>query len=189
MRKLIYLVATTADGFIAAPDGSADAFLQQGDHLLDLAAEFPETFPTPVREALRITAQNRMFDAVLMGRSTYDMGARVGLTSPYPQLQQYLFSRSIDASPDPAVELVSGDALAFVRKLKARSGGAIWLCGGGQLASDLFSEIDELILKINPVAIGAGIPLFARAVGPARLRPLARKVYESGVERVHYAVR
>ena len=40
--------------------------------------------------------------------------------------------------------------------------GKLWLCGGGKLAGSLIEHqlIDQLVLKINPVMIGTGIPLF-----------------------------
>jgi dihydrofolate reductase len=94
MRKLIYYIAISTDGFIAESDGSFDVFPMQGEHITDLIADYPETMPAPARAALNITAPNRVFDAVLMGKATYDMGAKHGLTNPYPQLDQYVVWRS-----------------------------------------------------------------------------------------------
>jgi dihydrofolate reductase len=188
MRKLIYYIAISTDGFIAATDGSFDAFPMQGEHFADLVADFPETFPAPARAPLGISGPNRVFDAVLMGKATYDIGARVGLTSPYPHLTQYVVSSSLERQPDPAVTLIRKDPVAAVRELKARDGRAIWLCGGGKLASTLFSEIDEVIVKINPLLLGAGIPLFAGEVPVTALRLLERKVYPNGYVRLHSAL-
>ena len=92
------------------------------------------------------------------------------------------------ASPDPAVELVAGNERAVVRELKHGDGKDIWLCGGGVLASALFPEIDELILKVNPLLLGAGIPLFAGAVPPTALQRVSQTPYESGVTIVNYRV-
>ncbi len=39
------------------------------------------------------------------------------------------------------------------------------LVGGAELAGALYPEIDELVLKVSPVTIGAGIPLFAGKSG------------------------
>jgi dihydrofolate reductase len=187
MRKLVYYVAVTADGFIAAEDGSYDAFLMEGPQAADLLADFPETMPTHLREPLKITAPNRRFDSVLMGRATYEIGVKQGVTSPYSHLEQFVFSTTLAKSPDQAVRLVSNDAAAFVRALKSRDGRDIWLCGGGELAASLASEIDELVLKLNPVVIGAGIKLFGRAVPPMKLALIERKIYDNGYLRLHYA--
>jgi dihydrofolate reductase len=37
------------------------------------------------------------------------------------------------------------------------------LCGGARLAGALYDEIDELVLKVNPVVLGTGTPLFRGA--------------------------
>lgn len=188
MRKLIYYVASTVDGFIARENGAFDCFLSEGEHFADLIRLFPETLPAPAREALGIDAPNQQFDAVLMGRKTYEVGQSVGLTNPYPQLKQYLFSQSLKESPDETVELVTGQAAAKVRELKQADGKDIWLCGGGALAKELFPEIDELILKINPVIIGRGIPLF-RGDAEARLEMIDSKSYGNGFKMVNYRIK
>lgn len=188
MRKLIYYIAISTDGFIAENDGTFGSFPMQGEHMADLFADFPETFPAPARAALGLTGPNKVFDAVIMGKATYDMGASVGLTSPYPQLDQYVVSTSLQKSLDPAVTLIREDPLAAVQQLKARDGRAIWLCGGSKLASTLYEEIDELIVKINPLLLGAGIPMFAGRVPPTALRLIERKVYPNGYVRLHSAL-
>lgn len=99
MRKLKYYVACTVDGFIAREDGSFDCFPMAGEHFADLFDSFPETFPAHFQEAQGIRAENKQFDAVLMGRKTYEVGLNVGVTNPYPTLKQYVFSRAMKASP------------------------------------------------------------------------------------------
>jgi dihydrofolate reductase len=188
MRKLTYYVACTVDGFIARADGSFDFFLAEGEHLADLFASYPETVPGHLRGALGVRDGNRYFDAVLMGRRTYEVGLRVGVTSPYPHLEQYLFSRTLERSPDAGVTLVSGDPVAFVKGLKEAPGKDIWLCGGGELAAALFPEIDELILKVNPVLLGSGIRLFAGAVEQAELQFADSKTYRNGFVLLRYRV-
>ena len=189
MRKLIYYVACTVDGFIAREDGSFDGFLTEGEHFADLFGSFPETVPAHLRDMLGVLAENKWFDAVLMGRKTYELGLEMGVTNPYPHLKQYLFSRVMRESPDEDVQLVSGDAVSKVRELKRESGKDIWLCGGSDLATQLFPEIDELILKVNPVLIGSGIPLFRGAVMPTALEVAASKGYSNGLRLTHYRVR
>jgi dihydrofolate reductase len=126
---------------------------------------------------------------VLMGRKTYEVGLKVGVTNPYPQMQQYVFSRTIAASPDPNIELISIDPVAVVQELKQQQGKDIWLCGGGDLATTLFSEIDELILKVNPLLLGSGIPLFAGIFNQTPLELVNSKVYNNGFMLLHYLVK
>lgn len=153
MRKLVYYVACSVDRFIARTDGSFDFYLTEGQHLADLVESFPETVPGHLRAIIGVTAENQQFDTVLMGRATYEVGLKEGVTSPYPHLNQFLFSRTLNQSPHPNVQLVTGSAVATVRQLKQTPGKDIWLCGGGELATSLFPEIDELILKVNPIPL------------------------------------
>ena len=116
-----------------------------------------------------------------MGRHTYEVGTAIGVTSPYPHLQQFVISSTMEQSPHPDVQLVKGDPVALVRRLKQEPGLGIWLCGGASLAGALYDEIDELVLKVNPVVIGTGIPLFRGARGPMRLELTDHRTFAGGV--------
>ncbi|NEA27593.1 dihydrofolate reductase family protein [Actinomadura bangladeshensis] len=167
MRKLVYYIATTLDGFIAGPDGAdptgPDGFWPiPADYIEHLVANYPETLPGPARTALSVTAQGTCFDTVLEGRRSYEIGLKAGITDAYPHLRHLVFSQTLAESPDPAVELVATDPAEKVRELKRQDGKDIWLVGGGELAGALSGEIDRLILKVAPMTIGTGIPLFSR---------------------------
>ncbi|MCY6493433.1 MULTISPECIES: dihydrofolate reductase family protein [Leptolyngbya] len=188
MSKLIYLISCTVDRFIARKDGSFDFFLMEGEHVADLLSTFPETIPDHLRGMLGITVENQHFDSVLMGRRTYEVGVKEGITNPYPHMKQYLFSRTLQQSPDPAVELVSSDPATFVQALKQRSGKDIWLCGGGDLATVLFPAIDEVVLKVHPFLLGSGIPLFSGKIPLTSLEFTDSKIYKNGFMLLHYQV-
>lgn len=187
-RRLVYYVACTADGFIAREDGSFDWFLFEGEHFADLIRKFPETFPAHLRRALGVTQAAQRFDTVLMGRKTYEVGLREGITSPYSPLRQFVVSTTMAESPDPSVELHNGKPLDLVHGLKSEQGKDIWLCGGSKLAAAVLPEIDELILKINPVVIGSGIPLFAGLAGTRKATLVNHNVYSNGFILAHYAL-
>lgn len=190
MRELIYYVATSLDGFIAGPGGESDGFPMDPGFLADLVATFPETLPAPFHQASGTRAENKCFDTVLMGRKTYEVGQEQGLTNPYPTLRQFVFSRTMRQKPDANVELVTSGAVETVRALKQEPGEAIWLCGGSILASTLLSArlIDRLIVKLNPVLFGAGIPLFAEMPEPRSLELTDSKIHDSGHAVLHYRV-
>ena len=94
-------------------------------------------------------------------------------------------------SPDQRVEIVAEDAVRMVRKLKAATGKDIYLCGGADLATELFKEglIDEVILKVNPLLLGSGIPLMADIGRYVDLELIGSKVYVSGVVLLSYSVK
>ena len=188
MRKLTYFIACTVDGFIAREDGSFDFFPVTGEHVSHIVVEYPETIPGHVRDSLGVQGGNRHFDTVMMGRNTYEVGLGIGITSPYPHLRQYVVSKTMAASPSPQVQLVSADPADLVRNLKHEGGLDIWLCGGASLAGGLYREVDELILKVNPVVLGTGIPLFRGVRDPANPELLDHKTFSGGVAIQRYRV-
>ena len=190
MRDVVYYVAVTLDGYIAHADGSFDGFPWDEAFVADLFASFPETIPAHLHRNRISRADNKWFDAVLMGRKTYEVGVREGITCPYPTLDQYVFSRTMQESPDEQVELVTEHAVEVVTGLKEQPGKAVWLCGGADLATTLLkaSLIDRLILKVNPVLFGSGIPLFLNNIQPTELELTDSKAYGSGHVVLHYRV-
>ncbi len=164
MRKLSYFIAASIDGFIGGPDGSGECFMQyvSGDFLEYLRTEAPDTLPTAGRQAFGVDdVPNTEYDTIIQGRASYDLALAAKITSPYAHLREYVASRSITESPDPHVEIVSGDVAAKVRELKQEDGLGIYLCGGADLAGQLREEVDELVIKTYPVALGTGMPMFA----------------------------
>jgi dihydrofolate reductase len=186
MRKLVYFVASTIDGYIAAPDGSWEFFGAPDDSLAFMAGQFPETLPTHLRAALGVDAPNRVFDTVVMGRRTYEPALQAGITSPYAHLSQIVFSRTLTAADSDGVRIVADDPLVFVEKLKQQPGLDIWLAGGGTLAGRLLPAVDELVIKLNPVIAGAGIPLAAAGFHPHRFTPAGTTALADGVLVLRY---
>lgn len=176
MRELTYFVATSLDGRIASPDGDFSAFPVQGDHVEMILREYRDTLPAPALEAMGLTAESSRFDTVVMGWETYAVGLPFGVTDPYPHLEQVVATRThVDADLPEGIR-TTDDAVGEVRRLKRQQGAGIWLCGGGSLAAALVEEIDRLVLKVNPVVLGAGIPAFGGDYEPGRGRcPRARR--------------
>ncbi|HUR02788.1 MAG TPA: dihydrofolate reductase family protein [Nonomuraea sp.] len=188
MRKLTYYVATSIDGYIAGPNGEFDFYPVSDELSAYLNEEVPEAVPTHIRKQLGFDAPNKRFDTGLMGRGTYQPGLDVGVTSPYAHLRQYVVSTTTPEIADPAVELVSGDPLALVRRLKEEEGGlGIWLCGGGKLAGTLLPEIDELMVKVYPVVAGSGIAAFSGEFRPTLFNLTATRTFGNGTVLMTYA--
>ncbi|MEO1172465.1 MAG: dihydrofolate reductase family protein [Myxococcota bacterium] len=185
MRELVYQVATSVDGFIAGPGGDVSVFPTEGDHIDALVERWPETLPGPVLSQLGVRVRSPMFKTVLMGWNTYALAYDAGLTDPYPHLETLVFSRRRKGS-DPRVGVLDRSPIEVVRELKEGDGAAIWLCGGGQLASELAPEIDRIVIKVNPVTLGTGVRMFAGRAPTTRWMLDHHEVFHSGVAFLHY---
>lgn len=179
MRKIIYHVAATLDGFIAGEDGSFDDFPAEGEHVADFLDSI------------------KHYGAILMGKNTYEVGYKYGMKPGdpayadfNPDMKNYVFSHSAQFESNDRVQLVKTDAAEFVKNLKTGSGKDIWLCGGGALAGTLLEHelIDELWLKLNPLVLGSGIPLFGKSRKKIGLTFLNSKTYDSGVMLLRYKI-
>jgi dihydrofolate reductase len=176
-RKLAYYVAVSVDQYIAHPDGRVDGFLTEGQHIHDYVNSL------------------RDYDTVLMGRNTYEWGYAYGVTPGepvplYAHMMQYVMSKSMPEFQHPSLRVIRQDPAEFVGGMKNESGGNIYLCGGGALAGYLLDHhlIDDLILKVNPVLFGAGIPLFAVSNCQVDLIFKNSKIYPTGAMVNHYEI-
>lgn len=147
MRRIIYYVAVSIDGFIEDSNKSSDKFIHE---------------PSIVDFYLN---ELKDFDTTIMGKKTYESGYGYGLKpgqAAYPHMQHYIFSNTlVFDNPDENVKVVSPD-LEFINDLKDCKGTDIYLCGGGMFAGWLLENelIDVLKLKLNPVIFGGGTRLF-----------------------------
>jgi dihydrofolate reductase len=179
-RKIIVYIATSADGFIARPDGSVD-WLER---------------PRP-KGNYGMGAFYKSIDTILWGRKTYDMALdfqKKGVpgTAFDTTVNNYVFSRSLPPSPAPAgVEFVTEPIKAFATRLREKKGKDIWMMGGaGIIASFLDAgEIDEFMIHVIPKFIGEGIPLIAPARRTVPLKLISCTKFPDGVVKLHYALR
>jgi dihydrofolate reductase len=172
MRKIIVYIATSADGFIARPDGDV-AWLER---------------PRP-KGNYGMAEFYRSVDTVLMGRKTYDMALKFGQTS-YPGKLNYIFSRTPRRSEVVNVKFVMEDIAGFAKHLHGTRGKNIWLVGGAGLTAAFLDagQVDEFIIHVIPVLIGEGIPLLAPRHRAIPLRLLSTRSYPDGVVRLHYRI-
>lgn len=184
MRKLVYYVGMTLDGYIAGPDGGIDFFPLPPEFTEWIATDYPETLPAHAWPHFGVAegTTGKNFDTVVMGRGTYEPGLAVGIASPYPHLRQYVVSSTLGTIDDPGVELVASDPVGLVRRLKQEDGLDIWLAGGGKLAGELIDEIDELVIKSYPVSAGAGVRAFDGPFRPTRFTPARRRAFGNGTQ-------
>ncbi|MEU7899463.1 dihydrofolate reductase family protein [Nonomuraea sp. NPDC049152] len=187
MRKLVYYVGVSIDGYIAGPGGEWDFYPLADDMMAWMNTEQPETVPAHIRAMIGLDAAARRFDTVVMGRGTYMPGLDAGVTSPYSPLRQYVVSTTLPDSTDPEVEIVRGEPLELMRRLKKEDGMDIYLCGGGALAAAVLPEIDELIIKHYPVVAGTGISAFSGEFRPTLFAPTKSETFSNGARVTWYS--
>ena len=157
MRNVTYGGAVSLDGFLAdANGGDRLAPFRQGraegnGGVLERRRHHPD----------RAQDIRRRHGNVRKRRGA-EGGKERTAVSRKPAIRTYVFSRTLKAIDKPGVELVKGDAAAFVRDLKQRPGKNICLMGGGELAQSLIAEglVDVVGLNIHPILLGSGAPVF-----------------------------
>lgn len=173
MQPVVFHIATSVDGFIAGPGGAVDRFSYTGHHVTEFLAAVAN------------------YSAVVMGRRTYQFGLDMGVTDPYPHLETFVFSRTLTKSPSPRVTLINGDVAPTLKMLREKEGKGVYLAGGAELASQALAAglIDELIIKVNPIVFGDGVPLFGKGAPFTSLELRSTKTHSSGVTVLHYDVK
>ena len=174
-RNVIVHIATSADGYIAGPDG-------------DL--EWLTSRPAP-KGFYGMNEFMRSIDTTLLGRKTYEVSRRMGATFD-TKGRHIVFSRHAPpADAPPGVEFVNGTIGPFVNRLREQPGKDIWLMGGGELIASFLDAqaIDEFVISVVPVFIGNGIPLIARRHRHVPLDLQSIERFEDGLVQLRYHVR
>jgi dihydrofolate reductase len=177
-----YYTAASLDGFIAGPDHSLDWLFQFG-------VEETEDYPAFLAGV----------GALAMGSSTYTwildhlLGGDPGKAAawPYTQPAWVFTTRALPSVPEADIRFVRGDVGAVHEAMRAAAQGKnVWLVGGGDLVGQFHDRglLDEIIVTIAPVTLGAGKPLLPRAIKHPPLRLLRADVRGPFVQ-IRYAVR
>jgi len=185
MRKLILEEWLSLDGFAVDKNGKLDFF--------------------PSSEADQFSDKDQLafldsVDTILLGRKTYELFVDFWPTATTDKeiianrlntLPKLVFSNTLDAAPWgswPPAQIVRGDAVAEIRRLKGEDGKHMVLWGSLSLAQDLIAAdlIDEYHLQICPTLVGGGRPLFPDLQSYARLKRVSVRTYDTGVVFLHY---
>ena len=179
-RRIIVYISTSADGYIARPDGDV-AWLDR---------------PRP-KGNYGMGEFYKSIDTILWGRKTYDQGIAMGMKASLfpPGVKNYVFSSTPTGRGAPPAgvhfEFVHAPVKEFAQRLRAQKGKDIWMMGGaGIIASFLDAgEIDEFQIHVVPKFIGEGIPLVSPRSREIPLELLESKAFPDGVVLLRYGVK
>ncbi|WP_371504751.1 dihydrofolate reductase family protein [Nitrosopumilus adriaticus] len=166
MAKILVYIATSLDGFVARENGSI--------------GWLPESSESSYGDFYK------SIDTVIMGKITYDQVLTFG-EYPYKDKKSFVFTRT-SRSDDDNVEFVS-DLGRFVKDGFPRAGKNIWLVGGPKIITSFLKMgvVDEIIITVIPVLLGAGISLFQNIENETKFDLVKTEKYDQLVD-LHYKV-
>ena len=156
MTKVQYFTACTVDGYIADEQNSLDWLYEVPDGREDTF--WDGWFPS--------------VGALVMGATTYEWmlehGGPDSWRRYYGERPGWIFThRELPLVPGVDITLVQGDVRPVYEEIAQRLAGAnLWLVGGGDLVGQFHDAglLDEVILGMAPVTLGAGAPLLPRRI-------------------------
>jgi len=181
MRKVIFFMLTTLDGFFEGPNREI------GWHNVD--EEFNE---------FAIDQLNSV-DVLLFGRVTFELMASYwptpAATTDDPivaekmnHLPKIVFSRTLSSVEWQNTRLVKENIAEEISKLKQQPGKDMIIFGSSDLAVTFIQHglIDEYRIMVNPVVLGSGKPLFKGIKDRLGLKLLKTKMFSSGNVLLYY---
>jgi len=166
LPKTQYFTATTLDGYIADENNSLDWLFS-----VDRTQGDDDSF----------TVFFAGVGAMAMGATTYEwvLDHERLLDEPakwhayYGETPCWVFThRTLPAIPGVNLRFVEGDVRPIHEEMTQAAGGRnIWIVGGGDLAGQFADHglLDEILVGIAPVTLGAGAPLLPRRLTAADL--------------------
>jgi dihydrofolate reductase len=141
-------IASSLDGFIAGPD--------------DDLSWLPDPEPGQDHGYGAFMAD---IGALLMGRRTFDVVMGFGVEWPYGERPVLIATHRAMPQAPASVRAVTGSITELVAlALAAADGRDVYIDGGNLIRQALDAGlIDEMVVTLIPVVLGAGYPLFAGA--------------------------
>ena len=187
MRKLIYMMNVTLDGYIAAP----------GD---DLGWGTPSVAAPPVVQRPGPRARCLPLRPQAVGadeRALADRRPAAGRDARGGRVRPHLAGDAeggvlldLDEVSGRNARLVTGDAVAEISRLKAEDGPPMEIGGAGLAGAAMRAGlIDDYQLVTHPVLVGDGTPFFSALDSWVNLRLVETRLFPDGVTLAHYETR
>jgi dihydrofolate reductase len=180
--KTQYYTATSLDGFIADRRNSLDWLFQFGD---EMTTDYPEFI--------------KNVGALVMGSTTYEWmlehhirpGSDRERPWDYHQPTWVMTSRTLPTVKNADIRFARGDVGAVHREMAAVAGEKnIWIVGGGDLVGQFHDRglLDEIIVTIASVTLGAGAPILPREIITPPLKLRSATMLTAGFAQLRYDV-
>jgi len=180
--KTQYYTAVSLDGFIATTDDSLD-------WLHALKAPTEPSYAGFIRDVGAIAMGSATYEWVV--RNAFGPEARDPQPWPYEQPTWVFTSRSLPAVPGADIRWARGDVRPVHEAMVRAAGGRnVWLVGGGDLVGQFHDQglLDEIIVQVGSVTLGAGKPLLPRAIVQPSLRLVSARPLGGDFAELRYEV-
>jgi dihydrofolate reductase len=181
MRKIIFQMMVSLDGFFEGPEHELD-WHAVDDEFNEYASDLLDTI-----------------DTLIFGRVTYE-----GMASYWPsdfaikndpiiaakmnRLKKIVFSTTLNKTDWANTRLVKGDPALEISGLKPLTGKDMAIFGSSDLALSLIPAnlIDEYRIFMNPVILGEGKTIFKGIRKRLNLKLVKSRVFKSGLVCLYY---
>jgi dihydrofolate reductase len=184
MRKVIFLIHLSLDGYVAGPNGEMD-WIVYNDEIEKYAHDLHDTT-----------------DAAIYGRVTYQMmegywptvlnkpdaeAGELAHATWVDAATKVVFSRTLDSVQWNNTLLIRDNIAEEMAKLKQQPGKDMWLLGSPTIAQTFMrlGLIDEYRINVNPVVLGSGMPLI-KGVDNLKLNLIDSQTFKGGVVALRY---
>jgi dihydrofolate reductase len=177
-----YYTAASLDGFIATVDDSLAWLFPLGDVN---ATSYPQFI--------------KSVGALAMGSATYEwLWRHVSKPEaaspgewPYHQPTWVFSRRALPGIPSADIRFVQGDVRPVHAQMRAAAHGRnLWLVGGGELVGQFYDAglLDDLIVQVASVTLGAGKLLLPRQITSPSLKLVSVQQFGAGFAELRYEV-
>ena len=187
MRKLIFFMHTSLDGFVAGTKGEMN-WITINEEIFDFVGTMTDKA-----------------DAALYGRVTYDMMQSYWPTAGdapnaskhdkehsawYKKVSKIVLSKTLSENGLENTIVISDNLEANINAIKKQEGKNILIFGSPAASHALLGLglIDEFWLFVNPILLGQGMPLFKNVKEITKLKLVESKTFVGGVIALHYSM-
>jgi dihydrofolate reductase len=184
LRKLISINHVSLDGVMQSPGGPQED--PRGG--FDLGGWIVPYWDEEMGKRLDQTVSGR-FD-LLLGRRTYEMLAAhwpyAGdnpISDGFNRATKYVATRGTPKLDWVNTQVLPGDAVEAVRRLKSEEGPEIQIYGSSSFLQSLIAAdlVDEYVIRTYPLVLGSGKRLFEEGAPPRALRLVETEPSSTGV--------